>query len=306
MSDLHSPTSSGRQARTTIYFERKAWNETNLSRPADLSTGAESGSECANYFPERSNENSPPDLIDAPPEGVQNKADFRPRLHEGETGDDDLVVLGRVGKHTTSPNKRRRRTVDRRRRKQTRAIDPDLYREMNDAWAFARLIGMPLNYMLTIRPANIDDLDPEERNALWIRTRKKIDQWFRDHSIDHACIWSRESDRHTGRGEHYHELLHLPASLVAAFEDAVRSWFPGRNEVDLSPRDQRVRRTVSGKIMTAATYVAKAASPRITYANRSVPYRPSGPVFGKRAGVTRNLGKKAVAGHRSGMDRRAA
>jgi hypothetical protein len=165
---------------------------------------------------------------------------------------------------------------------------------MLQGWHHARRIGRPLNHLLTIRPAELDALELAERHEAWQRTYKKLEQYARTKGFEWTAAWARESDRDTGDGEHWHILCHLPDGLTDHFETTVRRWFAGPREVDLRLADQFVRRDRKrGKIASAATYITKAAHPHSIYGRPEIPYRPSGPVFGKRGGVTRNIGRKA-------------
>lgn len=228
------------------------------------------------------------------------------------------VVLGK-GKRTSTPpvkaqpqrRSRKRKGQDKRCKKTSLALTREQHFAIHAGWEHARLIGLPLNWMLTIRPDGIDLLSPEERRQLWENTYKRIEQYFRDkerarkrkdpHCLDKeltfAAAWSRESKRvgkrDNGAGEHWHILLHLPAGLKDHFEQTMRRKFRGRHEIDLSPRHQ-LTYWKKHKRYNAASYICKAANPRLVRADPSIPYRPSGPIFGCRAGVTRNIGSTAI------------
>jgi len=276
----------------------------------DLGSGTKPHPKRANYFPKI------PTLSRPLPEtaGILAAQRFEPSGPDADAPRSrDDVVLGKGTRppfeaptqpSRPQPTRRKSKGKDKRKRKTSLALTREQYIELNEGWHHARRIGRPLNYMLTIRPADIDALEPAERQALWQRTYKKLEQYARTKSIEWTAIWSRESQRPTGRGEHWHILLHLPNGLAEHFESTVRKWFTGRHEVDLSPRDQRTR-FVKGKAENAATYVTKAAPPTITYRS-TVPYRPSGPIFGRRAGITRNIGSKAVGAWNARMERLAA
>lgn len=219
------------------------------------------------------------------------------------------VLLGKGKLAQTSPLKdpprsrsRKRKGPDKRCKKTSLALTREQHLAIHAGWEHARLIGLPLNWMLTIRPADIDALTIEERHKFWERTYKKLDQYCRARGFSFTAAWSRESNRNgsDAQGEHWHILLYLPTGSEEHFRKTVtgKSWFPGRHEIDLSPRHQ-FSRWENSKRYNAASYLCKAANPRLVRADPSIPYRSSGPIFGRRAGVTRNLGPKAIEAYQA-------
>ena len=85
------------------------------------------------------------------------------------------------------------------------ALPTELVANLTEAWWFARYaLEAPLNRFLTIRPSNIDSLNPEQRGRLWHDVLNKFAQFARDNDFECVHVWSRESDRPTGQREHLH------------------------------------------------------------------------------------------------------
>jgi hypothetical protein len=106
-------------------------------------------------------------------------------------------------------------------------------------------------------------------------------------------VWSRESDPGTGANEHLHLLTHIPSKLVRRFRETASGWFAKAAEIDIRRADYRTRWTASGKQRSAIGYLTK-NSPQAAY-GRPREYRKGGPIFGKRAGCSRNIDVSARA-----------
>jgi hypothetical protein len=181
------------------------------------------------------------------------------------------------------------------------------------AWHHAAKTGQPLNRLVTFRPIGIDRMEGVDRCRLFDRLRKQLDQYARQHGFPLAIAWSRESAE-DGAGEHLHCLMHVPPRWQKHFSDTVWRWLPERaateheveymTSVDVRPANQRTLITEAGKRHSAIGYLVKQMSPQaggrmegvgddarwVRHMHRV----KGGPVLGKRAGVSRSLGKKAV------------
>jgi hypothetical protein len=98
------------------------------------------------------------------------------------------------------------------RKKVGRSIAGRQVKAIDEAWWFARAIGLPLNRFLSIRPHGIDGVLAEDRSNLWSRYRNKLAQFARDNGFVFACIWSRESELVTGNKAG--DLSHSPYTLL--------------------------------------------------------------------------------------------
>ena len=167
---------------------------------------------------------------------------------------------------------------------------------------------------MTFRPINIDVMTVAERCRLFNRLRKKLDQYARQYGFPLTIAWARESAE-DGTGEHLHCLIHVPQRHRKHFSDTAWGWLPDRatgaegaleymTSVDVRPAHQRTKFTEAGKIHNAIGYLVKQMASRaggrpvgfgaetrwVRYMNQV----KGGPIFGKRAGISRSLGTKAV------------
>lgn len=173
------------------------------------------------------------------------------------------------------------------RKKVSRALPAKTVRNLTAAWWFAAQgVGLDLNRMVTIRPRNIDEMTPEERNTFWKKMLNKLGQFARDHDFETAHLWSRESAVGTGRKEHLHVLMHIPPAQTKRFKDVASSWFDGPEEIDIRSAGYQ-QRWVGGKRRSAITYLTK-NSPQAAYGT-DLGYCKGGPILGKRAGCSRNI-----------------
>lgn len=177
------------------------------------------------------------------------------------------------------------------RRKVTKSIAARDVNQIEAAWHFARLVGMPLNRLITFCPRNIDSQMPEQRINTWTRWRNRLAQFARDNNFEFKCIWTRESQRGTGTNEHMHVLMHVPPKLLLKFDEVVRGWPDHPEEIDCRPASYRTKTTSSGKRTNVMTYVTK-NSPQAAYTGTRI-YQPGGPILGKRFGMSRNLAAPA-------------
>jgi hypothetical protein len=87
--------------------------------------------------------------------------------------------------------------------------------------------------------------------------------------------------------------MYVPPKHYADLEEKLIGWFPEPGAADVQPANQRVFVTVTGKRMSAIGYLAKQMTPQAWY-KRGLIRKAGGPILGKRGGVTRNLGAKAI------------
>jgi hypothetical protein len=146
-------------------------------------------------------------------------------------------------------------------------------------------------------------MTPEERWTLWSKMLKNLDQYARYRGFELVQAWVRESKRISktkGRGEHLHVLIWIPEEHQRHFRKVTTGWLDGRYAVVIKPADQITYVSDNGKkYLSAAGYITKAAPPQRIYNNPGLAYERSGPIKGKRAGLTRNLMPKAIASWRT-------
>jgi hypothetical protein len=182
-------------------------------------------------------------------------------------------------------------------------LTPDEYDDFHAAWVHARRRGTPLNTFVTFRIADIDLMTPDERQDLWASIRKKLDQYARYRGFELVQAWVRESKRVTktlGEGEHLHVLIWVPEEHQRHFRKTATGWLDGLYAVVIKPADQVTYRSDNGKkVLSAVGYTTKAAPPQRTRYNPQIAYEKSGPIQGKRSGLSRNLMPKAIAAWRA-------
>ena len=150
-----------------------------------------------------------------------------------------------------------------------------------------RRVDLPLNMLVTVKPREIDELTPEDRCEEWLRVRNKLRIYARQHEFAFAAVWAREC-RPDGTGEHLHVLMHVPASRRGHLEHILHRWFSGPDEIDIRSARNEVRRSASGKQLSAIGYVVKQMTPQAAF-KRQLGRKAGGPIMGKRGGCTRNL-----------------
>lgn len=193
------------------------------------------------------------------------------------------------------PRRRKAARDDRRRHTTGLSISPGLHKQGREAFVNAGRSGAPLDTLVTIRPLDFLDLGIEDR---WTWTKAKINAlrtWFaaNDDRPEFKALWARESKRIgkcpdcTAEGEHLHVLLHA-GEYRAELEAYLRKRLDGP-ELDVRPADALPRMLENGWIADAGSYLLKAASPQVYMTRRTIPHRPSGPIYGPRVGWTRNI-----------------
>lgn len=168
---------------------------------------------------------------------------------------------------------------------------------MNAAWHHAARIRQPLNVLVSLRPLDIDTMDPVTRCKLFTSFRNKLGGYARSHHFAPTLIWSREANL-DGAGEHLHVLMHVPRRHQEHFEDTLVGWYPGPAEMDIRTAHQRTTITENGKRYSAVGYISKQMTPQAWY-KRGLERKKGGPIFGKRGGSTANLNWRARAAFRS-------
>lgn len=199
-------------------------------------------------------------------------------------------------KRKKRPSRRKPKRNDKRRNRRSMVISKKDYEGGMHAFGRAFLKNLQLDTMVTLRPADFDHLNPDERHAWCMRRIKALGQWFSDNDNrpEFAALWSREAkkvvddQKVTAEGEHMHILVHAGENR-ADLERMLRKSLKGRNEVDVRPATQEVMRLDCGWFGDAATYVLKAVSQQVWKAHRTIPHRPSGPIWGTRCGWTNNI-----------------
>ena len=181
------------------------------------------------------------------------------------------------------------------RRRTTRGIDHHQVRDLWDAWHHARRTGCPLNALVSVRPTDVDELDPVARCRRWAAFLNKLGTYARQHGFKLVAIWSRECNP-DGSGEHLHVLVHVPRKWRVHFQEILFRWYPGPAEMDVGLADYRIRFTASGRRLSAAGYGMKQMTPQAWF-RRGLLRRAGGPILGKRGGCTRNIGWKAREGY---------
>ena len=186
-----------------------------------------------------------------------------------------------------------RRKLDRRTRRPSKSIPLRTVKKLDRGWRHAQTLGLGCNVFLTLKPRHIDALTPLERQACWDKYRDRIGQFARREGFPPTYIWSRESGRDTGLGEHLHVLIHIPPELQARFERMCKRWASHPDEVHLRPANYKVRVTEWGHRHSARAYITKNSHQASRYWNET--WKPGGPILGKRVGCTRNLEGRARA-----------
>lgn len=189
---------------------------------------------------------------------------------------------------------------------------------------FSQTIKAPLNAALTINAAHMQRMGHGgvfEIGRLYDGFRAQLElirKWITARGIPWAAIWAREytGGRNEHHGEHWHIALHLPLTFSAPFADQVARWTgeaidtkpPAAGVAAVSALRGWMLSTKAGRGGAAniGAYLGKAESNFKTHygkrvANTAKPRRDlcggSGPIEGKRCGISKPLGKTAQAHH---------
>ncbi|MGC5781763.1 hypothetical protein [Methylobacterium sp. NFXW15] len=190
---------------------------------------------------------------------------------------------------------RKRESEDLRRRTKTLAITGAVYEQGRQAFGSAEAKGHDLDCLVTIRPAAVDTMSPEEREDLFKKMVHAMRTAFaaNENLPEPAYLWSRESKRvgtarkPEGVGEHLHVVV-ASGGRLDLVEKYFRKHLSG-HEVDVRPVDAVTRRLRNGQIGDAGTYLMKAVEPAYWRKFPQTPHRASGPIFGQRVGWSKNL-----------------
>jgi hypothetical protein len=85
------------------------------------------------------------------------------------------------------------------RHKQTKGLTTNQIKELNAAWMHAARLKLPLNLLLSFRPADIDATPEPERCRIFAAIRNKLGVHARQHSFPPVFIWTREISRNQDR-----------------------------------------------------------------------------------------------------------
>jgi hypothetical protein len=161
----------------------------------------------------------------------------------------------------------------------------------------------PLNRHTTIHFDAAGIADPVA--ALRAYTKLMRD-WLRMQGAPFAYIWVREAGEH--KGEHAHLLLHVPPDLTGAFARRERGW---RKRIGATralgafrstPVGRSYRHAESGiqfgehysdHLAAIVSYLCKGAEARAVRALRLSRVEPGGELWGKRTGMSENIGRAA-------------
>ena len=158
----------------------------------------------------------------------------------------------------------------------------------------ARVIGLPLNRMMTVHLAQAGVADSEAAKAVG-RFLKLIRDWVARWA-NAAAVWVRESG--VTKGTHVHILLHVPDGL--SLRGRTKRWvfiaFGSRRA-----RIVRTRKLPSGlayiaNLDTVLAYLLKGASPHAATVLGLTYTEPGGVIIGKRCGGSQNIWAARRAG----------
>jgi hypothetical protein len=178
----------------------------------------------------------------------------------------------------------------------SRSLCRDEVSEIMNGAQHANVIGAPLNLLVTIKPARVDGIAPEERFGFWQDELKYLSQACRNDNVPHTYVWSREA-RQDGTGEHLHVLMHAPDGVRQTLAKGLGARHAGPGEVDVRRARTTGWRAKNGRHHSMPAYVAKEMSPQARFAT-NLNRKPGSPIAGKRCGTTRNVSNKAVEAFR--------
>jgi hypothetical protein len=150
----------------------------------------------------------------------------------------------------------------------------------------ARRLGLPLNWLLTIR-WSLTSTGETDANKRFAKLRYGMADWLRRRGIPLTAIhvWENPVDA----GLHVHAVIHCPPALRQELECQLSMWVgPARpRAIDLRPR-RHSSRWRGGVI----AYVTKGTD-AVTAARAGGRAKQQGVVLWKRYGITENLAAKA-------------
>jgi hypothetical protein len=161
----------------------------------------------------------------------------------------------------------------------------------------------PLNRHLTIHFGAAEIANPVRATGQYL---KLAGDWLRTQGASLAYIWVRESG--ASKGEHVHILMHVPPNLIAQFALRERGW---RKRIGAKRALGAFRSTPIGRsyrhgetgiqfgelysdaLAGIVGYLVKGAEPRAVSALRLTRAQPGGGLWGKRSGMSENIGRAA-------------
>jgi hypothetical protein len=173
------------------------------------------------------------------------------------------------------------------------------------AAVFTQRNSLPLNRHTTIHFDAACIADP----VASLRGYTKLARdWLRTKGAPFAYIWVRESGGR--KGEHAHLLMHVPANLVREFARRERGWRKrmgakralgafhstpvGRSYLHAEVGIQ-YGQSYSDHLAEIVGYLVKGAEPRAVKAFGLVRVEAGGELWGKRTGMSENIGRAARA-----------
>jgi hypothetical protein len=130
------------------------------------------------------------------------------------------------------------------RRRLTTELSVADIKELEAALLHARIIGHPLNSLITFAPfRSCDDVPtPEMRTKEWRRLQSYLGMWAKRHDFDFTAIWVWHAAE-DGRNPHVHVFAHLPKSqLRNDLQAALAKLYPDPNVIDVRAADDFLRR----------------------------------------------------------------
>ena len=161
----------------------------------------------------------------------------------------------------------------------------------------------PLNRHTTIHFEKAGIADPVA--ALRCYTKLARD-WLRTRGAPFSYIWVREAGE--GKGEHAHLLMHVPSDLISSFARREPGW---RKRIGAKRAARAFRSTAVGMnyrhgevgiqfgerycdaLAGIVGYLVKGAEPRAVEALQLSRVEPGGELWGKRTGMSENIGRSA-------------
>jgi hypothetical protein len=171
------------------------------------------------------------------------------------------------------------------------------------AAVFTAVKHCPLNRHTTIHFDAAGILDPV---TVLRRYTKLARDWLRTQGAEFAYIWVREAGER--KGEHAHLLMHVPAHLSAAFARREGGWRKrigakrARGAFKSTPVGRSYRHAETkihhgehycSHLAEIVGYLVKGAEPRAVKLLGLARVQPGGELWGKRTGISENIGRAA-------------
>lgn len=173
------------------------------------------------------------------------------------------------------------------RRRKSSALSRADVNAIIDVWHHARTIGLPLNMLVTAKPAASRAMSAANLCNLFDRIKNLHGSFARRHNFEPANLWTREI-RQDGQGEHMHMLCNVPKPLQTRFQGLALCWMADAGECDVRPATYRQVLARDGRWHSMGLYIVKQMTPQAVFA-RPIRRMRGGTVEGKRWGCSRNL-----------------